>query len=116
MNNSGFDISECLQRICSKDGLTFEDAFDELCPIASQYLPELINTLACSADPYTRGKIIELLGYTHSESAVPTILGELEHPDQNVRQWAYLALGEINTPISCEHAANYKSSHPSEFA
>jgi len=116
MTQPTFNIDECLHRICSQDALTFEDAFDELSPVASNFVPELLNALLQFDDSYTRGKIIELLGYTHSDLVVPSVEKELAHPDQTVRQWAYFALVEINSVPSLEVAGAYKAAHPSEFA
>ena len=96
--------------------MTFEDAFEELHPIASRYLVELNAELNTADDAYTRGKLLELLGYTHSDSVIPTLSAELDHPDQNVRQWAILALEEINSALSLERARAYKANHPDEFA
>ena len=116
MDHPNFDISECISRIRSKDAMTFEDAFDELHPIASHYISELIAELETADDAYTRGKFLELLGFSHSDSVIPILSGELDHPDQNVRQWAILALEEINSPSSLSKATAYKASHPGEFA
>jgi HEAT repeat protein len=83
--------------IRSDNPMTFEDAYFGPRPEGAQVVPRLVVELRGSADSYTRGKFCELLGEMGGESVVPVLLEELEHSDENVREWARLALEELQS-------------------
>ena len=107
--------------VLSRNHLTFEDGFhwlmghDEGTRLHGR-AGELITLMPEHSDAYTRGKIIELLGYTASFEAIPVLVEELEHPDLSVRQWAVLSLEELPFAVAREVAARYKLEHPEEWS
>jgi hypothetical protein len=110
-----FDFRSCLRRLYSRDPVTYEGAYLEILPRVRQYVPELIAELGHVQDAYTRGKLIELLGDAQDPCALPALARELEHSDQNVRQWAVTALTALCRPEADELVVTYRSRHPEEF-
>jgi HEAT repeat protein len=109
------DLDELLAELRSPDPETFEGAYACLRPIAAEIVPMLLKGLSGAADPYERGKFVELLGHSKNKTAVPALELELAHPDQDVRQWAVTALREIASPEAQVLVADYERTHPSEF-
>jgi HEAT repeat protein len=97
--------------IRSDDPMTFEDAYFGPRPEGAQVVTRLVVELRASADSYARGKFCELLGEMGDQSVVPVLLGELEHSDENVREWARRALEELQS----EDARAEKRKHLQEF-
>ncbi len=91
--------------------MTFEDAYFGSRPEGGLVVPRLVAELRASGDAYTRGKFCELLGEMGDESAVPVLLEELDHSDENVREWARRALEELHS----EDARAEKRKHLEEF-
>lgn len=116
MEQPEFSFCECILRIRSSDAMTFEDAFSELSPIADRFVLELCSELDTACDSYTRGKLIELLGFTHSNQVLPVLQRELSNDDITVRNWVALALEEINSTESLRILNDYKTNFPSDFA
>ena len=97
MPHSSF-LDDWIRRIRSADAMTFEDAYFGTRPSGDEVVPRLIQELLASPDAYTRGKFCELLGEMGDNSAIPVLTDELSHPDQGVRNWAALALEELQSP------------------
>jgi HEAT repeat protein len=110
------DLDVLIHEVRSLDPLVYEGAYLRLLPHARGLAARLVQELASSLDPLTRGKLIELLGESRDPAVVPCLVQELVHQDQNVRQWAVTALVRIGTPESLSAAEGYRSSHPAEFA
>jgi len=108
--------------VLSRDALTFEDGFhwllghDEGRSRLHGRALELIPLLRAQPDGYTRGEMIELLGYTASREAIPVLVEELQHSDPRVREWAVLSLEELPFPEARELADRYKRDHPEEWS
>ena len=93
----------------------YEAAYAELAAKAAKYVPNLLTALKHAQDPYTRGKIIELLGDAGSAAAVPVLAAELAHADQDVRQWAVHSLQAIGGVEAQKLIHAYRATHPDEF-
>lgn len=106
----GFE--RCVEMIRDPDALLFETGFWWLVDRAPEHTAELIALVRGEADPFTRGKFVELLGATHAPEALPVLAAELEHPDPHVREWALLALDDLGVPGAAELAAAYRQAHP----
>ena len=104
-----------MARLRSRDALTYEAAYDEILPHVRAYVPQLLDELARTPDAFTRGKLIELLGDAQDPAAIPALGRELDHPDQNVRQWAVTALVATCRPEAAALVAAYRRRHPEEF-
>lgn len=121
-NDDGYPgFERCLEMVLSRDAMTFEDGFhwlmgDDWGPRLHGHAGELIALLPAHSDAYTRGKLLELLGYTASREAIPVLVEELAHPDATVRQWAVLSLEELPFREAQELATRYKLAHPGEWS
>ena len=116
MQDDEFDFHSCIEIIRSKDALTYEEGYLLLVDKASLYVDELIALVKGEDDPYTRGKFVELLGETRSPKALSALAEELNHPDQNVRQWAVTGLNKLDLIEADELVKGYEKSHPDEYA
>lgn len=77
-----------LTAILSQDAVTFEDAYWGDRPASNEVVPEIIAKLSEIFDPYTRGKLIELLGECGDKSILPILEAELKNPDPSLKEWA----------------------------
>ncbi|WP_240222919.1 HEAT repeat domain-containing protein [Rheinheimera hassiensis] len=82
------NLSRWIKAIINTDAMTFEDAYWGTRPSASEAVPEIIRLLDKYEDPYTRGKLIELLGECEDKSVIPFLVNELQNPDESIRSWA----------------------------
>jgi hypothetical protein len=89
-------LEEWLKQILARDPTTFENAYWGPRPDPAIAIPRLLQLLKTAHDSYSRGKILELLGETGDHSLIPVISTELQHPDQDVRKWAHLALSALD--------------------
>lgn len=109
----GFE--RCLGFIRSRDSAVMEDGFWWLAERASQYVPELIELTRTEPDPLIRGMLVELLGASRDERALPVLSAELDHPDRQVREWAVRALESLGLAQAQRLAEQYKAEHPEEW-
>lgn len=91
----GFE--RCIGFVRSRNQAVMEDGFWWLLERAPRYTRELIALVPSEADPVVRGMLVELLGATRDEAALPVLEAELHHPDPRVREWAVHALAELRT-------------------
>lgn len=110
------DLDAWIRDIKSPDGTTFEDAYHAERPKGPEVVTRLLLELRAANDGYTRGKFIELLGEMADATVVPELISELDHSDQDVRQWAVLALRTIGGAEAERVIERYEASHPGEFA
>ncbi len=96
--------------------MTFEHAYWGERPIGPDVVARLIAELHRSLDGSTRGKFAELLGEMGDASVVPVLVAELDHPEPVVRQWAVLALEQLEMPEGIRDAARHRALHAEEFA
>ena len=89
------DLDSWLSRILDGDAATFEDAYWGARPEARIAVPRLLQLLQATHDPFTRGKLLELLGESGDPSVAEVLRAELTHPAEDMRQWAGLALGAL---------------------
>ena len=95
MKPTDSQLEEWLSRILDRDPETFEDAYWGDRPDSALAVPRLIELLCSTQDAYTRGKVLELLGESGDPSVATAISADLNHPDQEVRNWAKLALSSL---------------------
>jgi hypothetical protein len=81
-------VIKWLENILSKDAAAFEDAYWGDRPSSHDAMPRILEALKAEQDPYTRGKLIELLGESGDMSVLPMLEKELSSPDQSLRDWA----------------------------
>jgi HEAT repeat protein len=115
MTQESVDIEGWIARIRSRDAMTFEDAFWGPRPTGPAVVPRLIAELQRATDSYTRAKLVELLGEMGDISAVPVLVAELAHPENEIRVWAVQALELLGFPDGLRAAQAYRQSHPEEF-
>lgn len=116
MHSDKFDFDSCVEMIRSKDALTYEGGYNLLADKAALYVDELIALVKGEDDPFTRGKFVELLGETRDPKALPALAEELNHLDQNVRQWAVTGLSKLDLVEADELVKKYEVNHPEEYA
>ena len=109
------ELEAWIETIRNRDAMTFEDAYWGERPIGPDVVPRLIAELHRSADRYSRGKFVELLGEMGDASVVPVLVAELDHPEPGVRQWAVLALEQLGVPEGVVAAARHRALHAEEF-
>jgi HEAT repeat protein len=115
MNAPEYSIDDIINMIKSRDAVTYENGYELIQPIVHLHVPQLIQLLSESNDGYTRGKFIELLGEAKDKKAISVLVGELKHPDQNVRQWALTSLTKIGGLTAWLKVTQYKLLHRKEF-
>lgn len=117
--NSPPDFGACVEMILSSNPMIFEEGFSLLVDCGydhlHQHIDDLIKLTQIQADPFTRGKFVELLGYSKSEKAIPILKTELEHPNQLVREWAVRSLKRLPFEQAIEFARDYQMNHPEEW-
>ena len=77
-----------MNAILCRDAMTFEDAYWGERPPANKVVPIIIEKLKTVLDPYTRGKLIELLGESEDKSVLTILENELKNEDEFMRNWA----------------------------
>lgn len=82
------DVDQWLSAILSKDAVTFEDAYWGARPSPSEAVPRILQVLREAHEPYTRGKLLELLGESGDMGMVQILEAELCSADQSIRDWA----------------------------
>ena len=102
------DLDDWIQRIRSRDPMTYEDAYHDERPSGPDFVLRLIVELHRAEDSYTRGKFSELLGETEDPSVVPVLIAELEHPDPRVGASAMLALEHLAIPEGLVAATRFR--------
>ncbi|MEN5290863.1 HEAT repeat domain-containing protein [Stenotrophomonas lactitubi] len=100
MDLDRIDVVSWLDQILDQDPATFEDAYWGLRPAAAIAVPHLLARLAAAHDGYSRGKLLELLGESGDSAVIPTLQAELQHPLEEVRNWAQLALDALDRGTS----------------
>lgn len=100
MDLDRIDVVSWLDQILDQDPATFEDAYWGLRPAAAIAVPHLLVRLPAVDDGYSRGKLLELLGESGDSTVIPTLRAELQHPLEEVRQWAQLALNALDRGIA----------------
>jgi len=96
MDQSPPQVDAWLSQILERDPLRFEDAYWGHRPDAALAVPLLLKLLSTTHDVYTRGKVLELLGESGDFSVSEALGAELTHPDEQVREWARLAIFALN--------------------
>jgi len=96
MDPSSSQVDAWLSRILDPDPMRFEDAYWGPRPDADLAVPHLLKLLSTTNDAYTRGKVLELLGESGDCSVSEALKAELTHPDERVREWARLAIVDLN--------------------
>lgn len=81
-------VDTWLSDILSKDPMTFEDAYWGERPPVELAVPEIIRAMDVHFDPYTRGKLIELLGECGNPAVLPILEKELLNSEESMRNWA----------------------------
>jgi HEAT repeat protein len=109
------DLEAWIRDIKSHDPLKFEGAYHDERPRGPAVVLRLIREMQTASHGYTRGKFIELLGELGDTSAIPSLIAELRHSDQNVRQWAVTALRQLGGTAAEEAIRDYERTHPDEF-
>jgi len=109
------DLDMWIHGIKSREPLIFEAAFHGPRPTGPEVVPRLLAEMQRATDTYTRGKLIELLGGIGATDAVPKLVGELSHSDQDVRQWAVTALRTIGGDVAIRAVEQYEREHHEEF-
>ncbi|MBL9200844.1 MAG: HEAT repeat domain-containing protein [Opitutaceae bacterium] len=92
---SGQNVDAWLSRILSKDAMTFEDAYWGERPPPEAAVPKILESLKTTFDPYTRGKLVELLGESGDKSVLPILEKEMRSPDQAIREWACASIAAL---------------------
>jgi HEAT repeat protein len=115
MNEPEYSFDDIIDMIKCRDAVTYENGYELIQPIVHLHVPQLLQLLSESDDGYTRGKFIELLGEAKDKKAISVLVGELKHPDQNVRQWAVSSLMKIGGPKAWLKVTLYKLLHRKEF-
>ena len=90
------ELESWLSQILDRDPGTFEDAYWGFRPDAALAVPRLFELLHSIHDPYSRGKILELLGESGDASVMSVIAADLEHPNEDIRNWAKVALSTLS--------------------
>lgn len=81
-------VDEWLERILSRNAMTFEDAYWGERPPTDLAVPKILKALEDHFDSYTRGKLLELLGECGDLSVLPVLEHELANSDESIRNWA----------------------------
>ncbi|WP_312705441.1 hypothetical protein [Stenotrophomonas lactitubi] len=100
MDLDRIDVVCWLDQILDQDPATFEDAYWGLRPAAAIAVPHLLARLAAAHDGSSRGKLLELLGESGDSAVIPTLQAELQHPLEEARDWAQLALDALDRGTS----------------
>lgn len=74
-----------------------EDGFAMLRSHARDDLPELIAEFELEQDHGLRCWLLELIGYTRDERALPLLAEQLSSPDEALRSWASTGLRQLGT-------------------
>ena len=109
----GFDT--CIALIRSDDPGTAEDGYFWLEGRAGQYAHQLISLVEAEPDSFIRSYFVELLAAAKDPNAIPTLISEMSHPNQQVRYWAVTGLEEIGSEREQELARAHKAAHPDEW-
>ncbi|MFT2090086.1 hypothetical protein [Paraglaciecola sp. 2405UD69-4] len=99
-------LKKWLNDIVDEDATAFEDAYWGQRPSARDTIPEIIKLLNIHSEPYTKGKLIELLGESEDKSVVPYLEKELDSVYEEVRNWAKLAIDALNRGDKWEKEPN----------
>lgn len=68
-------LDDWIERLRSRDAMTFKEAFHEQWPTGPKLIPRLIKEMRASDDPYTRGKFVEILGQAGDNEVVADLAG-----------------------------------------
>ena len=109
----GFDT--CIAWIRSDDPGTAEDGYFGLEGRVGQYTHQLISLVEAEPDSFIRSYFVELLATAKDPNAIPTLISEMSHPNQQVRYWAVTGLEEIGSEREQELARAHKAAHPDEW-
>lgn len=110
------NLDDWIARIRDRDALTFDDAYWGPRPVGDAVVPRLIKELRLATDGHTPGKSVELPGEMGDVSAVPVLIAELEHSENDIRTWAVLALEPLGAPEGVAAAERHRAAHPADFA
>ena len=81
----------------NRDSSTYEDAYWGARPPIKETLPEIVKLLKTVHDPYSRGKLVELLGECEDKSVLPLLKEELSHHEKDIREWAEASIESLNS-------------------
>ena len=74
-----------------------ERGFSLVKGVAAGHVPELVDAYATETDHGLRCWLLELLGETRSEDALPVFEEALVSPDDSTRSWAESGLEKLDT-------------------
>jgi HEAT repeats len=90
-------FSQAMRLMRKHDPQLREDGFAMLGPIATDVLPQLIAAFEEESDHGLRCWLLELIGDSRSESALPVLIRELTSDDESIRGWARRGLEQLDT-------------------
>ena len=90
----------CMKMMRSRDPQTQEEGFYLLLPHASEFVEQLIVEFHAEENHGLRCWLLEFLGESKSNQALPVLQENLYSKDESFKSWAIYGLKKINTKES----------------
>lgn len=91
-------FDQAMQLMRRHDPQQQEDGFDLLRSHAGEYISELLTEFGRERDHGLRCWLLELIGETRSERALPLLTEQLDTSDSALHDWAIRGLQKLDTP------------------
>ena len=106
------NIEKIIQKICSEDAMTFENAFHTILPEVNKFKSRLIDAMKREENAKIRARFIELLGYCSDESLIALFEQELFNSHHDVVSWALFALENNPSQKGKDIAKKFRKENP----
>ena len=91
------DFTRGMAMMRKRDPQMQEDGFGLVKGVAASHVSELVDAYAIETDHGLRCWLLELLGETRSEDALPALAEALASPDDSIRSWGATGLEKLDT-------------------
>jgi HEAT repeat protein len=92
--------ADLFRRMRDPDQVLADAAFDAVLFDRADALPDLVECFQTSRDAKMRFDVVQLLGFTESPLAVPTLVAALDDKDASVRAEACRALEDVRAVVA----------------